>query len=114
VPKHTERRASQPGERLFIDISSIKSTNYGGSKYWLLVVDDYSDFCWSYFLKTKNQRAPTTVGLIRDLKATGKRVKTIRLDNARENKALKTLCIQCSYTAIHQPTVRMAPAKKPP
>ena len=30
------------GERLYVDISSIKGESYGGLKFWALVVDDYS------------------------------------------------------------------------
>jgi hypothetical protein len=40
-----------PGERLYADISSIKRESYGKSKFWALVVDDYSGYCWSSFLK---------------------------------------------------------------
>ena len=40
-------RASKNGERLFFDISRIKAESYGGSKFWLLVVDDKTDFAWS-------------------------------------------------------------------
>jgi hypothetical protein len=37
-------------------------------------------------------------------------------DNASWNNTMTatTAATKCSYTAIHQPTVRMAPAKKPP
>jgi hypothetical protein len=36
-----------------VDITSIKGESYGGSKFRALVVDDYSGYCWSYFLKRK-------------------------------------------------------------
>ena len=48
-----EKRSKIPGERLFFDISSVKDESIGGSKFWLLVVDDCSDMTWSYFLETK-------------------------------------------------------------
>jgi hypothetical protein len=32
-----------PGECLFMDISLIKKRSLGGSKYWLLVLDDCTD-----------------------------------------------------------------------
>ena len=48
IPKDEDTiRASKNGERLFFDISSIKAESYGGSKFWLLVVDDKTDFAWS-------------------------------------------------------------------
>jgi hypothetical protein len=34
-----------PGERVYLDISSIKGESYGGSCFWALVVDDHTDFC---------------------------------------------------------------------
>jgi hypothetical protein len=30
-----------PGERLYVDISSIKERSFGGAKFWALIVDDY-------------------------------------------------------------------------
>ena len=43
------------GKRLHVDISSIKGERYGGSKFWVLVVDGYTGYCWSYFIKGKSQ-----------------------------------------------------------
>jgi hypothetical protein len=33
-----------PGERFYLDISSIRDESYGGSCFWVLLVDDYSDY----------------------------------------------------------------------
>jgi hypothetical protein len=44
-----------PGERLYLDISSIKDTSSGGSKFWALIVDYYTDYCWGIFLKNKSE-----------------------------------------------------------
>ena len=33
------------------DISSIRHVSIGGSIFWLKVVDKYSNFKWSFFLK---------------------------------------------------------------
>ncbi len=57
-----------PDERISIDISSPKPTSIGGKKHWLLAVDDYSDFSWSYFLKKKSELKDHIVGLIKELK----------------------------------------------
>jgi hypothetical protein len=40
-----------PGEKLYIDICFIKNESYGGSKFRVLVVDNYIDYCLSLFLK---------------------------------------------------------------
>jgi hypothetical protein len=42
------------GERVYLDISSIKGESHGGSCFWALVVDDHTDYCWSLFLKAKS------------------------------------------------------------
>jgi hypothetical protein len=51
VNKCNVDRSTTPGERLCIDISSIKSTSFGGKKFWLLVVDEATGYKWSFFLK---------------------------------------------------------------
>jgi hypothetical protein len=33
-----------PGERVYLDIGSIKDKSYGGSLFWVLIVDDYTDY----------------------------------------------------------------------
>ena len=51
VPKGIpeEKRSRIPGERFFLDISSVKTRSLGGSKFWLLLVDDATGFKFSYF-----------------------------------------------------------------
>jgi len=44
-----EKRSQIPGERFFLDISSIKTRGFGGSKFLLLLVDDENGFKFSYF-----------------------------------------------------------------
>jgi hypothetical protein len=39
---------------LYVDISSIKGTSFGGSKFWALIIDNFSSYCCSYFLKKKD------------------------------------------------------------
>ena len=41
------------GERLSFDISSPSIPTFSSKQHWLLVVDDCSDFIWSFFLKEK-------------------------------------------------------------
>jgi hypothetical protein len=37
------------GERVYLDLSSIKGESYGASFFWALIVDDHTDYCWSVF-----------------------------------------------------------------
>jgi hypothetical protein len=56
------------GQRLYYDISSVIDSSYGGSKFWALIVDDYTDFCWSIFLKNKSDLKEKLFSLLTDLK----------------------------------------------
>jgi hypothetical protein len=51
VNKNWLGSSNLPGERLYVDISSIKERIFGGAKFWSLIVDDYTDYCWSFLLK---------------------------------------------------------------
>lgn len=92
VAKSTETKSDKPGERLFMDFTSIKSKSLGGGKFWLVVVDDATNLTWSYFLKKKNKLAKTMVSHLLQMKASGTKVKAIRCDNAGENRKLEDEC----------------------
>jgi hypothetical protein len=49
VNKDWKGGSQTPGERVYLDISSIKGESYGGSCFWALVLDDHTDYCWSLF-----------------------------------------------------------------
>jgi len=57
VAKSTMTKATDPGEQLCINISSVAHTSFGGSKFWILVLDDKTDMIWSIFVRHKNQLA---------------------------------------------------------
>jgi hypothetical protein len=40
IAKVSHTTTSKPSEHIYIDISSVKTVSYGGSKFWLLIVDD--------------------------------------------------------------------------
>ena len=108
--KVTEERSKEVGERLFFDITPMKHPSYGGSRNWLLILDDYSDYTWSFFLKEKSDLAECMVDFIQDLEAKHDiKVKNIRCDNAGENKAFaklackKKLGLQFEWTAPGTP-----------
>jgi hypothetical protein len=68
INKEWKRGSLIRGERLYIDISSIKGTSFGGSKFWALIIDDFLSYCWSYFLKKMDDLKNKVVKLIKDLK----------------------------------------------
>jgi hypothetical protein len=49
VNKEWKGGSQVPGERLYMDISSVRDVSLGGSKFWVLVVDECTDHCWSIF-----------------------------------------------------------------
>jgi hypothetical protein len=82
------------GERLYVDISSMKGTSFDGAKFWVLIIDDFSSYCWSYFLKKKDESKDKVVELIKELKNENIQVKFLRLDDAEDNYALEKECKQ--------------------
>jgi len=45
----------------------MEHESYGKAKFWLLVVDDVTDLCWSYFLKSKSEMKTIMINLIKEL-----------------------------------------------
>jgi hypothetical protein len=108
--KESGTKSTIPGERIFNDTSSVKTKSFGGSKLWLLVVDDCTDVAWSAFLRKKSDQVDRIVELIKDLAKKHKTmVKYIRWDNAGENGSLEKECakqglgIQFEYTGQGTP-----------
>ena len=64
VHKKKIERAKTPGERLFIDISSPTQQSIGGNRYWLLVLDDFSNCPISFFLSHKDMPKVKMIALI--------------------------------------------------
>lgn len=38
------------GEHIYVDISYITHARYGGAKYWVLVIDEYTKYKWCKFI----------------------------------------------------------------
>ena len=73
VKKHTVSKKAVPhskilGERLFFNISCSSTPTFGGKHHWLLIIDECSDFSWSFFLKEKSDIPETMLGLVNNLK----------------------------------------------
>jgi hypothetical protein len=68
VPKSTTSRGDLPGYRLFVDISSSMDSSFGGSMYWVLIMDDFSQYHWSYFLRQKSGLGVVMVTVLHLLK----------------------------------------------
>jgi hypothetical protein len=90
IYKHWKGGSPISGERLYLDISSIKVISFGSAKFWALVVDDYLGNCWSYLLRAKSELQEEIIDLIKELK----NVRFLRVDNAGDNFVLEKLCKQ--------------------
>ena len=87
--RELQEKSKIPGERLFLDISSVKAQSIGGAKFWLLVQDNATDMCWSFLIKEKSDLSQSVMNLLLDLRLKQNiRVKHIRCDNAGENICL--------------------------
>jgi transposase InsO family protein len=78
----------RPLELLHMDLfDSIAYISIGGSKYCLVIVDDYSRFTWVFFLQEKSQTQETLKKFLRRAQNEfGLRIKKIRSDNGMEFK----------------------------
>jgi hypothetical protein len=66
--------------------------SYGGVKYWILIVDDYSHCCWSYFVFNKSGLKIMMVLFAKLMTvAYNISVEKIRLDNSGENVDMAVL-----------------------
>ena len=109
-------KSSEPtkekGEQLYMDISSVPHRSIGGTKFWCLVVDNYTNMKWSFFLKTKNKLKDKIIPFLKTVhekdKVTGQ---TIRCNNAGENNKVEEICksttglahIKFEYTSRNTP-----------
>jgi hypothetical protein len=78
-----------PGEGLYVNISLIKEKIFRGAKFWGLIVDDYTDYCWSFTLKNDLDLKVKIETLLTDLKIANRNVKFIRCKNSGENMTMK-------------------------
>ena len=91
--KKIKKMPTKPGYRVFIDISSFKQVSRGGNKHWLIIVDEFSDYTHSFFLKKKSDQIMILPMWIKGIAKKHRiEIKRIRLDNSGENKSLQKEC----------------------
>ena len=76
-------------------ISPRPTPSYGVLRYVMTLIDDYSIFCWVYFLKLKSEvfeQLKIWTALVEN--QSGNRLKIFRTDNGKEyfNKNMQHLC----------------------
>jgi hypothetical protein len=91
-PKLPCSLATEKGERVSIDISSVNTNSFGKNRFWLLIQDEFTGYIWSEFITKKSQLPQVILHWIyKTQKEANVKNKTIRLDNSGENTALKKL-----------------------
>ena len=94
VPKKSEHQiATKNGERIFLDISSVKTMEKldktASRPFWRIMVDERTQLKFSDFFDTKDGMVEPTCEQLYRWMQNGKVVKYIRLDDAGENLALQ-------------------------
>ena len=90
IPKKNENTAKDPGESMYLDISSMKDESLGGRRHWAMLVDEATRCKHSFFLKRKSDQVELVSSWLKGIKDKYLiQVKFIRCDNAGENKKLE-------------------------
>ena len=106
--KQTSLPSTSPGHRIHLDLAALKAPSLGGASFWLLLVDDYTKFKWSVFLKHKSDLAHKANKLLIHINKHHP-VQYLRMDNAGENQALQKvleagdLQVKVEYTSPDTP-----------
>jgi transposase InsO family protein len=93
--KASKTTTSKVGELVHADLLSMPTASLGGSKYALVIKDDFSKFRFVYFLKHKSETCDCFEDFFRMCEnQTGNRIKKLRTDNGTEevNSDIEKLC----------------------
>ena len=106
--KTSNRKATEKGERLFIDTTGPYPKSRGGMKYWMCCVDDFSDKTWTYFAPSKNYMIKFVKEMVTLINGLKLQVRYICCDNAGEHQSeLQKYCVEngitLEYTAPNTP-----------
>ena len=89
IPKKNGDKSRDPGERMYLDISSMRKPSMGGRQHWVMLVDEAAKYKKSFFLKKKSEQVEPIIDWIKALEARCEiQVKIIRCDNSGENRVL--------------------------
>lgn len=109
-PKHEVIRAKLPGELFHADLcGKMSQSSIGGANYFLLIKDDYSRYCFVFFLKEKSDVSNALCKFYADVQADGHEVRRLRTDCGKEfcNKDVKKFLL--SKSIKHELTTPRAP-----
>ena len=64
-----EDKSSNPGERIYLDILSMRKPSMGGRQHWVMLVDEATKYKKSLVLKKKNEQVKPIIDWIKALKS---------------------------------------------
>ncbi|KAJ9566625.1 hypothetical protein OSB04_002591 [Centaurea solstitialis] len=110
-PPKPEQGSKSPLSLIHMDLCGpMKTVSLTGRKYVLVIVDDYSRYTWTKFLKTKDETSNLIINFIKAVQVQLKLpVQTVRTDNGTEfkNQVLKgfytSLGITQTFSAARTP-----------
>ncbi|KAJ9566395.1 hypothetical protein OSB04_002361 [Centaurea solstitialis] len=110
-PPKPEQGSKSPLSLIHMDLCGpMKTVSLAGRKYVLIIVDDYSRYTWTKFLKTKDETSNLIINFIKAIQVQLKLpVQTVRSDNGTEfkNQVLKgfynSLGIAQTFSAARTP-----------
>lgn len=95
-PSSRRERATEVLERVHVDLAGpIEPASLSGSKYFMLIKDEFSGYMFVYFMATKSHVYQKIEQFVKEASiTTQKRVKIIRSDNGLEfkNQGMTVLC----------------------
>jgi len=102
---------TEPLHMLHMDLfGPVNVQTKGGKKYTLVIVDEYTRYCWVIFLRSKNEAAAEIISLIKQIELKYQRkVRQLRSDNGTEfrNSTLESFCtetgISQNFSSAHTP-----------
>jgi hypothetical protein len=94
LSKHDERQSTHPGELVYLDIAGMKKPSKGKKRFWAIFVDSFSGCIISRFIQHKYELGSVGTAVLQELENLNISVKTIRCDNAGENRVFETICKQ--------------------
>jgi hypothetical protein len=87
IPKEAQETSTILCERISFDISTVATASHAGNKFWLLIMDECTKYCWSIFLKQKSDLPDAMIKWMNNIKRIlNLDVKFFRCDNSGENR----------------------------
>jgi hypothetical protein len=101
IPKDAAHTYTVKGERLIIILSWTKTESVAKNHYWLLIMNEYTHFLWSYFLKTKGEQVSVIIKHIKSLQNECKvKIKNICCDKSGENHDIQSCIREISQVKV--------------